>query len=252
MLRFTPAILLASLHRGYQSEVNGMRTEARRHKSMSYCCPHDNGAARLFSRFARRQRRRYEKRGFQPSQFHLIEGLTQAGVNGASLLEIGCGVGYLHQHLLQQGAARATGIDLADQTIAQARELAERRGLADRTDYRVGDFIELVDRLKAADVTILDKVICCYPDARALVEDSLARTRRVYAYTIPRDRWFIRGGAALLALLLWLFGSPFRSYVHDPRRIEAWVTAHGFVPRYRNQTAFWLTQVFVCPESATS
>ena len=226
-----------------------MRTEARRQKSMSYCCPHDNGAARLFSRFACRQRRRYEKRGFQPSQFHLIEGLTQAGVNGASLLEIGCGVGYLHQHLLQQGAAHATGIDLADKAIAQARELAARRGLTDRTDYCVGDFIEIVDRVKAADVAILDKVICCYPDAKGLVEDSLARTRRVYAYTIPRDRWFIRGGVALLALFLRLFGSPFRSYVHDPRRIEAWVTAHGFVPRYHNQTAFWLTQVFVCPDS---
>jgi len=71
----------------------------------------------------------------------------------------------------------------------------------------------------------------------------------VYAYTIPRDRWFIRGGAELLALFLRLVGSPFRSYVHDPKRIEAWVTARGFVPRYRNQTAFWQTRVFVCPDS---
>ncbi len=216
---------------------------------MSYCCPHDNGAARLFSRFACRQLRRYDKRGFQPSQFHLIEGLTQAGVSGASLLEIGCGVGYLHQQLLQQGAARATGIDLADRAIAQARESAARRGLGDRTDYRVGDFIEIAERVPVADVAILDKVICCYPDAEALVRESLARTRRVYAYTIPRDRWFIRAGAAGLALLLRLSGSPFRSYVRDPERIEAWVRARGFIPRYRNQTAFWLTQVFVHPDS---
>lgn len=66
---------------------------------MDYCCPHDIGAARLFSRLARRSRRHYEKRGFLKSQYQLLEGLTQTGLTGASLLEIGCGVGYLHQHL---------------------------------------------------------------------------------------------------------------------------------------------------------
>ena len=169
---------------------------------MNYCCPHDIGAARLFSRMACRSRRRYEKRGFPKSQRQLLEGLTQAGVTGASLLEIGCGVGYLHQYLLTQGAARATGIDLADKMIAQARELAQSRGLADRTDYRIGDFIEIADGLSEADITILDKVFCCYPDAEALLKKSLAKTRRVYAYTLPRNRWWTRLGARFMAAVL--------------------------------------------------
>jgi magnesium-protoporphyrin O-methyltransferase len=151
----------------------------------------------------------------------------------------------LHQHLLDQGAACATGIDLAEKMIGQARELAQARGLADRTDYRVGDFIEIADRIEDADVTILDKVLCCYPDAEALVKKSLAKTRRVYAYTLPRNRWWMRVGAKIMAAVLWCFGSPFRSYVHDPKLIEAQVTAEGFEKRYENQTAVWLTQVFV-------
>ena len=212
---------------------------------MDYCCPHDTGAARIFSRMARRSRRHYEKRGFMKSQRQLFEGLTQAGIAGSTLLEIGCGVGYLHQHLLEQGAARATGIDLAEKMIAQAREAAKARGLAERTDYRVGDFLEIADGIEAADVTILDKVFCCYPDAQALVEKSLAKTRRVYAYTLPRNRWWMRWGAKLMAAVLWVFRSPFRSYVHDPKVIEARVTAAGLAKRYENQTAVWLTQVFV-------
>lgn len=212
---------------------------------MNYCCPHDIGAARLFSRMACRHRRRYEKRGFPKSQRQLLEGLTQAGMTGASLLEIGCGVGFLHQHLLTQGAAHATGIDLAEKMIEQARELAASRGFTDRADYRVGDFLEIADSLNAADVAILDKVICCYPDAEALVQQSLAKTRRVYAYTLPRHRWFMRLGVTLMAGVLWLFRSPFRSYVHDPKLIETWVTAQGFEKHYENQTAVWLTQVFV-------
>ncbi len=212
---------------------------------MDYCCPHDIGAARLFSRLARRSRRQYEKRGFLKSQRQLLEGLTQTGLTGASLLEIGCGVGYLHQHLLDQGAARATGIDLAEKMIAQAREAAQARGLSDRTDYRVGDFLEIAESIEAADVTILDKVVCCYPDAEALVNKSLGKTRRVYAYTLPRHRWWMRAGAKFMAAVLWCFRSPFRSYVHDPKFIEAQVTAGGFEKRYENQTAVWLTQVFV-------
>lgn len=212
---------------------------------MNYCCPHDIGAARLFSRMARRHRRRYEKRGFPKSQRQLLEGLMQTGLNDASLIEIGCGVGYLHQHLLEQGAAHAIGIDLAEKMIEQARELAASRGLTDRTDYRVGDFIETADSLNAADVAILDKVLCCYPDAEALVQKSLAKTRRVYAYTIPRNRWWMRLGVKFMAAVLWCFRSSFRSYIHDPKIIEARVRAEGLEKRYENQTAVWLTQVFV-------
>ena len=46
-------------------------------------------------------------------------------------------------------------------------------------------------------------------------------------------------------LLLWLVRSPMRNYVHDPRRIEGWIVATGFKKRYENQTAIWLTQVYV-------
>ena len=92
---------------------------------------------------------------------------------------------------------------------------------------------------------MLDKVVCCYPDAEALVTKSLAKTRRVYALTYPRDHGFNRVGVRVLGFFLWLVRSTFRSYVHDPRRIEGWVAAAGFKKRYENQTAIWLTQVYV-------
>ena len=95
------------------------------------------------------------------------------------------------------------------------------------------------------DVTVLDKVVCCYPDAAALVAKSLAKTRRVYALTYPRDHLLNRVGVRVLGLLLWLVRSTFRSYVHDPRRIEGWIAAAGFKKRYENQTVIWLTQVYV-------
>ena len=211
---------------------------------MMSCCPHSSAAGRIFSRFARRYRRRFEKKGLEPSERHLVEGLERAGIKNASLLEVGSGVGYLHQHLLERGAATAVGVDLAPKMIEEAEALAREKGLAGRTRYRTGDFVELAETFDPADIVMLDKVICCYPDAERMVATSLAKAQRVFAYTIPRNRWYTRLGVALGALALRLVRSDFRSYVHDPKAIEAQVTAAGFSKRYENHTLVWLTSVY--------
>ncbi|HEB80281.1 MAG TPA: class I SAM-dependent methyltransferase [Chromatiales bacterium] len=212
---------------------------------MTGCCSlHARSTGRCFSRFARRYRRRFERRGFEVSQCQLVAGLEQAGIRDATLLEIGAGVGYLHQTLLERGAGSAMGVDLALEMVVQSEDRARARGLAARTRYLCGDFLELADAVPEAEVTILDKVICCYPDADGLVRASLARTRRVYALTYPRDRGFVRFGVAAAALALRLVRSDFRPYVHDPVRIEQWITGAGFVKRYEDCTPVWLTQVF--------
>ena len=212
---------------------------------MMSCCSHNRSAVRLFSRFARRYRRRFEKKGLEASQRQLVEGLARAGFGDASLLEIGSGVGYLHQYLLQRGAATAVGVDLTPKMIEEAEALARKNGLAERTHYRVADFVDAAASFEPADVVLLDKVICCYPDAERMVRTSLAKAKRVYAYTIPRDRWYTRLGIAVGAFVLWLLRSDYRSYVHDPKQIETWVTAAGFTKRYENRTLVWLTDVYV-------
>jgi len=212
---------------------------------MSCCCTPTTGIGKFFGHFARRYRRRYARRGLEPAQRQLVEGLRQAGFAGANLLEIGCGVGYLHQLLLREGAERALGVDISGDMLAQARVLAREAGLAERTEYRVGDFVGLADSLADADVTLLDKVVCCYPDAEALVTRSVSKTRRVYALTYPRDRRLNRIGARLLNFFLWLLRSGYRTYIHDPHRIEGWISAAGFRKRYENRTFLWLTQVYL-------
>lgn len=204
-----------------------------------------SGTGRFFSRFARRYRKRYLKKGLEVSQRQLVQGVTQAGIAGAALLEIGCGVGYLHQTLLKSGAASAEGIDLSERMLAEAATLARELGITERVHYRQGDFVELSGEVAPADVTLLDKVVCCYPDAAALVRTSLAKTRRVYALTYPRDRRITRLGAALIAFAFWLIRSPVRNYIHDPGTIEAWVLGAGFRKTYENRTLLWLTQVYV-------
>jgi SAM-dependent methyltransferase len=211
---------------------------------MSSCCLHNRDTGRLFGWFARSYRRRFARRGLERSQRQLVEGLTRAGVQGATLIEIGCGTGYLHQLLLRQGAARATGVDLSARMLEEARSVAAQEGLSARTEYREGDFVALADSIAPADAVILDKVICCYPDAGSLVRRSSAKAMRVYAFTIPRDRWWVRVGMRVGALLLALIRCGFRPYVHDPEMIGRWLEEAGFERRYENRTFVWLTRVY--------
>ena len=210
---------------------------------MGACCCHAQSAGRFFSFFARRSRKRYKRKGFEASQKQLMAGLEQVGYRDASVLDIGCGVGHLHQTLLEQGAHSAIGIDLAPKMLAETGDWAKQRGLSERVRYVEGDFMT-ADDIGDADVTLLDKVVCCYPDAQGLVEKSLAKTKHIYGLTYPRDRWFIRLGVEVMAWLLWLMRSEFRSYVHDPVQIERWIRDKGFQKRFEAQTAMWLTQVY--------
>lgn len=85
--------------------------------------------------FAKSYRRRFTKKGFEPSQQHLMQGLEQAGYQDATLLEVGSGVGYLHQILLEQGAKSAIGIDFSYDMLKEAKNWAAEKNLTERTQY---------------------------------------------------------------------------------------------------------------------
>lgn len=209
------------------------------------CCAHATATGRFFSFFARRYHAKYLKKGLEKTQTQLVEGLTKAGFSNATLLEIGSGVGYLHHHLLLNGAEVAVGIDLSKRMLIEAQLLAEKQGLEQRVVYLHGDFLNLTDDIDNAEVTILDKVVCCYPDAQTLVNESVKKTTRVYGLTYPRKYWLTIAGEKVMAIIMKLLRSDFRSYVHDPVKIEQWITAQGFRKLYQNQTTVWLTQVYI-------
>lgn len=218
---------------------------------MLACCAHAKAAERLFSHFAKIYRLRYQLFGLERSQRQLAAGLANAGLHGARLLEIGCGVGFLHQWLLEQGAYQAIGVDLSARLLAEAKALARQRGLDKRVRYVHGDFLALAETLEPVDFVILDKVICCYPDARALLRQAAAKARRAVALTYPRIHRISRTFAFCLNRLLAIGGSDFRVYLHDPDDVEAWLAEAGFRKATADCTWLWLTQVFT-QEQATS
>lgn len=209
------------------------------------CCATSNAdTGRFFSWLAGLHRLKHTLLGFERSQRHLIDGIKAEGVAGAELLEVGCGPGYLHQHLLLSGASGAVGVDLSERMLAIARRSAGRLGLEARTDYRLGDFTQLASTIPPADIAILDKVVCCYPDWEAMLVRALERTRRSIALTYPRDRALVRAAVRWMSWALGTLGCCFHPYVHDPIRIEAAIRREGFRKLAERHTPFWVTQIY--------
>lgn len=216
-----------------------------------HCCGADSTATgRFFSYFAGFMRWRYERFGLEKTQRQLVAGIGHEGLTGTSILEIGCGVGFLHQSLLKHGAETAVGIDLSERMLYEAHRLAESQGLLEKTHYRLGDFVELSNRLEPADIIILDKVVCCYPDAELLVATSLDKTTAVIALTYPRKHLATRAYIGLYNGFFWLIRTTFRNYIHDPAQIEAWIEDRGFKKVFEDETLLWLTQVYARPLEA--
>jgi SAM-dependent methyltransferase len=137
-----------------------------------------------FDEWAVHSRERARKRGVgAPITARILDALRSAGIDGKTVLDVGCGTGDLALATLERGAERASGIDLAPGAIEQARGLAAERGLADRAAFSVGD--GAIAPLDPHDVVALNRVLCCYPTVDALLANSLGAARDVYAYTAP-------------------------------------------------------------------
>jgi 2-polyprenyl-3-methyl-5-hydroxy-6-metoxy-1,4-benzoquinol methylase len=211
---------------------------------MHCCAVPCNDTNRLFSRLAGFYRWRFRVFGFEKTQKQLLRGILDAGVEHASIMEVGCGAGHLHRRLLEQGATSAIGVDISENMLNQARQLSADSALTERTRYHQGDYADLAGGLDDTDITVMDKVVCCYPDPERLLNAALPKTRHLIALTYPRDRLYTRFGIAVAAKLLKLFGSDFRPYVHNPEDIRHWITQHGFTPLSFDNVFAWQTEVY--------
>ncbi len=188
--------------------------------------------------------RRYLSKGPNPTTRLLRDAVLRAG-GGQSLLDIGAGIGALSFELLGAGFNRSLAVDASPAYVATARAEALARGLDDRLKVLEADFTRLVDPGEPVDVVVMDRVVCCYPEFRPLLERALRSGRRLFAYSYPRDRWYVR-------LSLWLenvaraaFRNPFRAFVHSAQAMEACITGEGFARVSRSETLSWAVDVYV-------
>ena len=193
----------------------------------------------------RKYRRDWLSNGFDPSQQQLWDLLVAVGFEGRTVLEIGCGVGYFHQRMVADGAASAVGVDLSAAMLDEARKLAEESGTADRVRYHNGAYADVAEQAGGADITILDRVLCCDPRPDLLIGGSGPRTGSVFAVTYPHRNPLSRVGLALARVWFRLRGADFQPYLHAPARLDGLITDAGLVLHAEARTWMWRSLVFV-------
>jgi hypothetical protein len=211
--------------------------------AMSACCA--RGYERFFGpRTARRDARKFRRRGLDPTAKRLVEELAAHGVNGASALEIGGGVGAIELELLRKGLDRATIVELSHGYDDEASALARERGVEDRIERRHGDFVESEAEIEPADLVVMHRVVCCYPDPEKLVDAAAGHARRLLALSFPRDTWWLRLGFHGINLWCRLTGG-IEAFVHDPARVIASAEAAGLrTVLHQRSGHIWRVAVF--------
>jgi magnesium-protoporphyrin O-methyltransferase len=195
-------------------------------------------------RVAAHQLEQYRRKGASRSTRQLLRAIQDAGIAGSTVIDVGGGVGAIAMELLDAGAARAIIVEASAAYLHVAHEETSRRQLGDRVDFLHGDFVALAHEVSVADVVTLDKVVCCYPDMKPLLERSTDRASRLYGIVYPRDAWWVRLMTAAENFLRRMKRSAFRVYVFDNTAIDVAIRSAGFHRLQEERGLVWITAVY--------
>jgi hypothetical protein len=193
---------------------------------------------------------RYLEKGPDATTRALIDAIVGGGIQGATVLDVGGGIGAIQLELLGAGAARAQAVDASEAYVETALAEAERRGYGNRTTARVGDFVQLATTIEPADVVTLDRVVCCYPDVDSLLGAAADKATRMVGLVYPRDVWWNRLIGRAMNAWSWLTRDATRWYLYPTAQVDGILRRAGFAGR--EITRDWMWQVVLYRRAAAA
>jgi magnesium-protoporphyrin O-methyltransferase len=214
---------------------------------VSVCCSTYGALAGAYfdEAIARRDLETYRKKGPGPTARLIRDMLAEIGVVGGTLLDVGSGVSGLTFELLDRGVRRAVAVDASSAYLAAAAQEATHRDRLRAVDFKHGDFVEIGATLPPASIVTLDRVICCYPAFEPLLKEALGHAERCFAYSFPKDVWYVHAVIAFENGVRRLKGNPFRAFVHPADRMTEAIERAGFHLATRRRTWQWVADVWV-------
>ena len=206
---------------------------------MSDCCS-PKGYRWIFSeKNARSEAQSYRKKGLDPTSRRIVDYLKERGVAGRTLLEVGGGVGAIQIELLKAGVTSAISVELTPTYEQVALELLNEAGFADRVERKVTDFAQSASDFAVADIVIMNRVICCYPDMPVLAGAAADHTGEVLVMSFPKRTWWTRAFLTLGNLALRVTRREFQVFVHPPDQILAEAARRGLHKALDAPGIFW-------------
>ena len=90
-----------------------------------------------------------------------------------------------------------------------------------------------------ADLVVLHRVVCCYPDYVRLLAAAADHARRALVFSRPPRNPLSRAFYRLFNLVMRLTRSSFRGFAHPPDAMVAVLEEHGFRRTYRHRSRIW-------------
>lgn len=142
----------------------------------------------------------------------------QAGdLSGKAVLDIGCGPGIYSVDLAQRGARRVVGIDLSANMVGLAEREADRFGMENVCEFRVGDFY-YIDLCEKFDITLAIGVFDYLPDPVSFLRKMVSVTTGKVIASFPGHS-FLRKPARELRYRLLGKGNVYFYSEADVRRL---------------------------------
>jgi 2-polyprenyl-3-methyl-5-hydroxy-6-metoxy-1,4-benzoquinol methylase len=204
------------------------------------CCSPPRGYTSLFSRrAARRDAKRYRRKGLDETGAQMVAFLRDRGVEGASVLEIGGGVGAIQLELLKAGAVRTTNLELSPEYEEAAGELAQEAHVEEWVERRLGDIVSEPALAGPADAVVMHRVVCCYPDYDALVGAASERAQRYLVMSFPRPRPLIRAWMSAVNLAARFLRWEYRAWVYPPEALVRSAERRGLTLATESKGVIW-------------
>ena len=206
---------------------------------MTGCCG-PRGIDEVFTtRYASRSARKLRSSGLDDTATRMVEVLVSGGLEGASVLEIGGGVGGLYTELLRRGADKATNVELSSSYETEAARMLQETGLDGRVDRFLVNIVNEPEKIEPADVVVLHRVVCCYPDFSGLLGAAADHARRVLIFSYPRPRALTRAGTLFENIGYALRRQDFRAFVHSPDAMVEVLADHGLDVTAAGRNSTW-------------
>jgi 2-polyprenyl-3-methyl-5-hydroxy-6-metoxy-1,4-benzoquinol methylase len=203
------------------------------------CCD-PRGCDQFFrAGFARRAAKRYRKRGLDRTARHMVEFLQSRGLDGATVLEVGGGVGEIQLELLKRGAERTVNLELSPGYEQEAALLAREAGVAGRVERRIHDIAVDPADVEPADIVVLHRVVCCYPDYERLLGAAADHARHLLVFSHPPRNPISRAILATQNLGFRITRREFRTFAHPPPAMLAVLERHGLRPVFTHRGIPW-------------
>ena len=162
-----------------------------------------------------------------------------SGIRGATVLEIGGGIGEIQIELLRRGAAQVVSLELVDAYDGEAQRLLRDAGLEDRVVRRRHDIAAHPDGVERADVVVLHRVVCCYPDYERLLAAAAEHARRLLVFSYPRHGVLGRLATAAENAVFRARRTTFRTFNHSPDAMLGVLAEHGLTGVYTHRGLAW-------------